>query len=259
MANPQSENGHTDIANEILEALCKINLSAYQSRILNAIFRKTYGWNKKSDWISNSQLVELTGLKKQHVSRALSELKKRKMIIREGFNTSFQKDYEQWQELPKLVTVTDSGNSVTDLGNKVTSTGNGVTSTGAHKRNYTKEKKDICDSIESPEQLSLIPGPIKNKQCPQNEILKLWAQVLPDLPQPRIWKGNRPVLLRARWNEDKERQNLEWWESFFKFLRNSDFFMGKVHQPGRKPFVGRIDWLLKSENFMKTYEGNYHE
>jgi len=122
-----------------------------------------------------------------------------------------------------------------------------------------EDNKDICDSNESPEQLSLIPEPVKLDKCPQSEILKLWAQVLPDLPQPRIWKGNRPVLLRARWNEDKERQNLEWWESFFKFLRNSDFFMGKVHQPGRKPFVGRIDWLLKSENFMKTYEGNYHE
>ena len=139
MANPQSENGHTDIANEILEALCKINLSSYQSRILNAIFRKTYGWNKKSDWISNSQLVELTGLKKQHVSRALSELKKRNMIIREGRDTSFQKDYDQWKELPRKVTKLPKEVTVTNTGNSVTNTGNGVTSTGAHKRNYTKE------------------------------------------------------------------------------------------------------------------------
>ena len=139
MANPQSENGHADIANEILEALCKINLSSYQSRVLNAIFRKTYGWNKKSDWISNSQLVELTELKKQHVSRALSELKKRNMIIREGFNTSFQKDYDQWQELPRKVTKLPKEVTVTNTGNSVTNTGNAVTSTGAHKRNYTKE------------------------------------------------------------------------------------------------------------------------
>ena len=43
MANPQSENGHIDIANEIGEALSRINFSAYESRILWVIWRKTYG------------------------------------------------------------------------------------------------------------------------------------------------------------------------------------------------------------------------
>jgi len=33
-ANPQAEDGHIDIANEIAEALMKVNLSAYESRIL---------------------------------------------------------------------------------------------------------------------------------------------------------------------------------------------------------------------------------
>jgi len=122
-----------------------------------------------------------------------------------------------------------------------------------------EEDKNICDSSESPERLSLIPEPYKIDKCPQNDILKLWGQILPDLPQPRIWKGNRTVLLRARWNEDKERQNLEWWGKFFKYLRSSDFFMGKISQPGRRPFIGRLDWLLKSDNFIKTYEGKYHE
>jgi len=33
MASPQKENGFTPIANEIIEALCKVNLSPYESRI----------------------------------------------------------------------------------------------------------------------------------------------------------------------------------------------------------------------------------
>ncbi len=34
MARPQKENGFTPIANEILVALCKVNLSPYESRIV---------------------------------------------------------------------------------------------------------------------------------------------------------------------------------------------------------------------------------
>jgi len=141
MANPQKENGFTNIANEIMEALCKINLSSYQTRIMLCVLRKTYGWNKKSDWISNSQLNEITGIQKQHVSRALNELKKRNIIIRDGHYTSFQKDYELWTELPKQV--------ITDSGSKFTNSGFGVTSTGEHKRNYTKEtiQKNIYSDI----------------------------------------------------------------------------------------------------------------
>ena len=42
-ASPQCENGYTRLANEIIEALMKSNLSAYQSRILWAVWRETYG------------------------------------------------------------------------------------------------------------------------------------------------------------------------------------------------------------------------
>ena len=46
-ASPQLEDGYTRIANELIEALMRTNLSAYQSRVLWAIWRKTYGFNKR--------------------------------------------------------------------------------------------------------------------------------------------------------------------------------------------------------------------
>lgn len=131
MASPQVENGYTKIANEIIETLMRTNLSSYQSRILWAIWRKTYGWNKKEDWISNNQLVMMTGIRKQHVSRTIKELIKRNMVTKSGNKTAFNKDYTQWEKLPKQVTVTNSGNTVTNSGNK-------VTSLGEHKGNCTK-------------------------------------------------------------------------------------------------------------------------
>ena len=38
--NPQIENGHIDIANELAEALAMINISSYESRVLWIILSK---------------------------------------------------------------------------------------------------------------------------------------------------------------------------------------------------------------------------
>jgi phage replication O-like protein O len=106
MANPQSEDGHIDIANEIAEALMKVNLSAYESRVLWFLFRKTYGWKKKTDWISLSQFSECLCLDKRLVHRAIKELSSKGMIVIErddGIRVryGFQKDYEKWNTSSK--------------------------------------------------------------------------------------------------------------------------------------------------------------
>ncbi len=132
MANPQKENGHIDIANEIAEALARTNLGKYENRYLWALWRKTYGWHKKEDIISNSQFVKITGIKKQHIWRTEQQLINRNIVTKTGNKIAFQKDYTRWRELPKQVTVTSIGIPVTSRGIK-------VTSRGGHKRNYTKE------------------------------------------------------------------------------------------------------------------------
>jgi len=154
MASPQVEDGYTRIANEIIDALMRINLSPYQSRILWAIWRTTYGFQKKQDWISNGQLVEMTGIKKSHVSRTMRELRERHIVTSSGNKIAFNKDYQQWRELPKLVTVTSRGNKVTSTGKIVTNLGNIVTSTGEHKRKkITKEKNKGDFVFELPEKI----------------------------------------------------------------------------------------------------------
>jgi len=100
LANPQKENGHIDIANEIAEHLAKTNLSAYESRVLWAIWRKTWGWHKKEDWITLEQLHKITGLNKGHLSRTLHKLFNRNILYQREDKgkllLGFQKDYELW-------------------------------------------------------------------------------------------------------------------------------------------------------------------
>jgi len=110
MANPQAEEGHIDIANEIAEALMKINLSSYESRVLWFLFRKTYGWKKKTDRIALSQFTKEIGLDRRLIHRAIKGLSSKKMIViykDDIFNIryGFQKDYDKWLLSSKKMTV----------------------------------------------------------------------------------------------------------------------------------------------------------
>lgn len=105
IANPQIENGHLDLANELVEALAKTYMSSYESQILWAIFRKTYCWHKKTDWIAFSQFRELTGMKDPNISRTLKKLVDRKIVIRMGKEYGLNKSYPNWQvKLSKQIT-----------------------------------------------------------------------------------------------------------------------------------------------------------
>lgn len=134
IASPQLEDGHTRIANELLEALLLARLTSRQWAIAMALVRKTYGFNKKTDDIGLGQLSDLTGLAKPHVSVAVRELEERKIISREkgifGHVMGLNKNHAQWigverrssprvtevVMVTKTVTVTESVNAGYQIG-----------------------------------------------------------------------------------------------------------------------------------------------
>lgn len=111
MANPQIEDGYCKISNELLDAVCKMNLSAYESRLFWFIVRRTYGFNKKIDRISYNQFEGGVEINRWHIRRTLNRLISRNIIIKieeKIIQYGIQKDYQKWQSLPKEAT----GNSV---------------------------------------------------------------------------------------------------------------------------------------------------
>ena len=109
MANPQRENGHTDIAHEVLEALMKAKLTGTQWDLVMAVIRKSWGWHKKEDHISLSQFNELTGRHPNLISRELKVLQERNILLKTESNTThraakwqFNKDWESWESPRKL-------------------------------------------------------------------------------------------------------------------------------------------------------------
>jgi len=154
MANPQKEDGHVDIANEIIEAMAKTYFSSYEIQVLLAILRKTYGWHKKEDWIPISQLVGMTGIYKSHISRTLKKLIQRNMIIKSGIKLSFQKDYEKWEKLPKQVT--DKKLPIQDI--KLPKQVTDVTQTGNKKLPKQADSKETTKETISKETLTKEKG-----------------------------------------------------------------------------------------------------
>jgi phage replication O-like protein O len=109
MANPQLEDGHLRIANEVWDALARTRISGQCRQVLDVIIRKTWGFNKKRDAIALSQFSNATGLRKSHVSRAIDQLLKMNIIKRFrspniGDTTpttySVNKDYATWGGVP---------------------------------------------------------------------------------------------------------------------------------------------------------------
>ena len=105
MASPQLENGYVRIANEILEVLARTNLKGSEHALIFAIMRKTYGFNKKKDKISVSQLEEMLGLSRRTVIYNIQNLEAKKILIvkreRSGEKNEvnviqFNKDYDMW-------------------------------------------------------------------------------------------------------------------------------------------------------------------
>jgi len=114
MTSPQLEHGYVKIANEIMDALIKYRIPGEQMQCLLFIIRKTYGFNKKWDTISNSQFVEFTGLKKSSVCRAINVLVDKNIVYKKANNYIpsyyFNKRYGSWKVLAKKLTVSKKVN-----------------------------------------------------------------------------------------------------------------------------------------------------
>lgn len=109
MARPQLEDGFVRIANEILEALIKHRLSGQELRLVLFVIRKTYGYNKKDEFISLTEMAKELGTSKIRCAQIVKKLELRKILtVKKNINGigkkyRFNKDYEQWITVKKNI------------------------------------------------------------------------------------------------------------------------------------------------------------
>lgn len=101
------------------------------------------------------------------------------------------------------------------------------------------------------------PIKVAKPNCPHQEIIALYHEILPMCPQVRDWTEARQQQLRARWNEDPSRQNLAYWRRFFEYVKTCGFLVGVQPNTQRRPFFADLEWLTKQANFTKVRERKY--
>lgn len=102
MANPQLENGHTRIANEIWDEVIRRNFSKRQKDIIQFIWRLSYGCQKRIAIIPKLKDFSICGITPNHVKEELTYLVQSKVIFWNRMTNEFEfnKDYDLWQINP---------------------------------------------------------------------------------------------------------------------------------------------------------------
>ncbi|HCI5815423.1 TPA: replication protein [Klebsiella pneumoniae] len=186
------DDGFTRIANELLEAVMRAGLSQHQLLVFMAVMRKTYGFNKKSDWVSNEQLSELTGILPHKCSAAKSVLVKRGILTQTGRVIGINKTVSEWSSLPvkgtekktylKKVTLPESGKkSLPESGNAYYP--NQVNTKDKHtKDKHTKD--NINNPPKSPRAVSFDALAVQLPDWLSAEIWSSWVAYRRDLKKP---------------------------------------------------------------------------
>lgn len=121
---------------------------------------------------------------------------------------------------------------------------------------------EAADQADQPATKQSLPA------CPHLELLDIFAEQLPELPQPKpeLWEGQRAKNLSARWKwclTAKKRSGaryattkaeaLDFFRRYFGYVGKSDFLTGR---DGRWSGCD-LAWLVKADNFAKVLQGNY--
>lgn len=244
MASPQKENGHIQIATEIVEALMRVNLSPYESRVLWFIFRKTYGWQKKVDWIALSQFSKEIGLDRRLIHRAVKSLSSKKMIVinkDDGFKIryGFQKNYEKWKVSSGKMTVIYRDDAVSSAEMMEVSSVQMNTIDTITKETLTKEKKTY--SVDSKEvELSLL-------------LLNCIKKRAPEFKEPNLQKWAKHIDLMIRVDERpvESIKNVIQWCQQDKFWQNNVLGTAKLRLRYDQLFLkmNQNNWRPEPQSF----------
>lgn len=222
MASPQKENGNTQIANEIIEALIGSGINGTEWSVVMLIIRKTYGWQKKQDQISLTQFLDNIPVSKWALCKALKKLQLVNIIrlVNKGNSKnnsnvySFNKDYDSWSLVNK-----------SRLVNKTTSTSQQNYSPTSqqkltHKRNYTKENNKKKENFLNEKDFQLIWSSYPDKSGDKKRSLQKFIkakhtkELLPKIFQAIEYQKNNPKFVgykmpmaatwinAERWNDE---------------------------------------------------------
>lgn len=142
------DDGYTRVANELLEAVMAADLTARQLKVVLALIRKTYGFGKKFDRITNTQIAMMTGIHHTHVCKAKNEMIAMNIIVTNGLAIGINKVISEWN-----FEISQHSETLAKTANEtLAKLANGYKPTQLNtKETITKEKKESKNTL--PEQV----------------------------------------------------------------------------------------------------------
>lgn len=111
-----TQRGFTRMDNSIMEALAAVDLPAREFRVVMAIARQTIGYQVESKRLSADEIANLTNMRRDVVSKAISHLLERRVIFRVGgsrgeLGVSPSKEWSFYEEKKARLTETKTSHS----------------------------------------------------------------------------------------------------------------------------------------------------
>jgi phage replication O-like protein O len=233
LVNPQKENGYTPIANEILEVLAKTPLNGTQRRIIDVIWRYTYGFNRKAHELSENFISKAIDCDRRQVRRELNLLIDYKIIsvkkeatFKSSREVEFNKYYDNWDiNKPQRVKTNTGGENAPSPGGEIMPSPGGENVPQERHNLKTILKKDIY-TLEFEEFYKLYPNP-QNKQ----RSFKNWKKQLKTETVERLMQAttNYKKLVEV---ENRERQYIK---SSANFFGQENFFIDYLPENFKEP------------------------
>ncbi|WP_337083855.1 replication protein [Enterobacter kobei] len=239
------DDGYTRIANELLEAVMAADLTARQLKVVLAVIRKTYGFGKKFDRITNTQISAMTGIHHTHVCKAKNEMIAMNIIVTNGLAIGVNKVISDWN-----FSISQHGKTLAKSANthKPTQLNTKETIQKKERKDPPKSPNGGCGGQEEK------PASQKKPAIDYQAVMSAYNSTLGDrLPQAEALNDKRRRNIKRLLSELKE-PTVEAVENYFSaFSRTAKpFYFGDNDTGWRASF----DYLLRSETLVKTREGS---
>lgn len=123
------------------------------------------------------------------------------------------------------------------------------------KDNEEKMSNDILSETD-------VPDPSGAPLCPQQKLLNIYHEVLPELAHIRRLRKPLQEQVRTRWREKYEEgkfttteEGLDYFRGLFEYVHRCPHLMGR----NKINWSCDYRWIMKAENFDKITEGKYED
>lgn len=245
-----TEDGFMRVANEITDSLLMADLTVRQLKVMLAIMRKTYGFNKPMDRLTNTQIAAMTGIHHTHVCAAKRQLIERKFLIADGVKIGVNKVVSQWISQDSLTLAKTANKTLAESAN-------------GYKPSQLNTKDNIQKTIKTntplpPEgEVAQVSKPEKRKadRTDYQAFLQAYNEEVGELlPHAVALNDTRKRRLKKLIPQLKT-PNVEGWRAYVKaFVAQAKPFYFGQNDTG---WAADIDYLLRDKTLLGVREAKF--